>query len=541
MEDFSYVNFFKLISLQKARIPLVETGVVQNDFIETLVCSDEFGYVKKKNPNKAVPVLGYLQKIMEENELRNRLHCEKNDKVCYFYKKGVKKTCDESKVKEILLHPRLNLNIDMLQKYVPTFNDSDKPFILKLSYVKNEYKADCSYNKSHIKDPIALNQMLDIATIVMHLMEQILLKRIIQLNIEYTKDRGGLLWISSVPKCLLIEAKLTISHPIHTESDIEALSKTIPKSSIKTPVTAQVRKRENKYYEVKRPLKQVEEENYVFKRGQLRNNRSNLDSPIRIMSVEPEASGTPTTSQSPSDDGDNKSDCWGGFYQNSNQDGFLGIKGKSFEGNMIGEVFKNFVKFRNKPPRKSILERRNTMKIPADAKKAQKPKRKTHFAYPNKSLPKLVKLPKQSVYAKNFIELVMKTYCKNVKKTDKKLSSHLPEEFGMGTSLTSEEFSKFLSTVDVIKEDYSKNRYSSKQNIEELGNSKSTTPIEEYKIKKIDTQNVKNILEKRKKILGKPYAQTSRRKSKSMLSLLISTPRAKVRSSKRKSIIDLIS
>lgn len=523
MEDYSYVNFFKFISSQKTRIPIVETGIVQGDLIESLLCSDEYGSIKKKNPNKPIPLITYLQKILEENELRNKLHNEKHEKVCYFYKKGQKKLYDISKVKELVIRPRLNLHIDFIQKYIPTFNNSDKVLVQKMSYIQNEYKAESLYGKSYIKDPIIINQMIDIATIIMHLMEQIELKRVLQLHIEYIKDRSGALWICNMPKCLLIEAKLTIVHTINTENDIETLSKTIPKSSVKPIAFTQGRKKENKYYEVKRPLKQTTEESYTFRRGQLRNNNSNLDSPIRIRSLEPDLPITPANSHSPARGSDIKTLCWGKFLQNISSESFNETKAKNDDGHMVNEVFKNFMKFRHRPPRESILERRNTMRSPADAKKTTKPKRKTHFAHPNKSLPKLVKLPKQATYAKGFIELVMKTYCK-----DKGLSQHMPEEFGMTTCLSSEEFSNFLSTVDAPKKDYSENRLSARI-FEESVNSKSTSPREEAPKKKIDYQYVSSIMAKRKELFSKISNPLSTTKSKSMLSLLITTPRTRVR------------
>ena len=137
-----------------------------------------------------------------------------------------------------------------------------------------------------------------------------------------------------------------------------------------------------------------------------------------------------------------------------------------------------------------------------------------------KSFPKLTKIQKKPVYSKDFIELVMKTYCK--KKSFN--STFFPEEFGMKTNLTSEEFSLFLDTVYSPKEESVTNR-TSRPMLKKI--SEGILQKENPARKRFEIHFLKNILENRHKLFEKNLASHPVQGRQKMINLLIASPRSK--------------
>ena len=142
MQDLSYTNFFKLLSGLHIRILIIETGIIHNESIETLLCSDEQGYTKKKNNGKTLSLSSYIKKILEENDLKNKILHDPNDKICYFYKKGTRKLYDITKTKELLSKPSVGVHFELVQKYVQSIHETEKILTLKLSYLNSEFIAE---------------------------------------------------------------------------------------------------------------------------------------------------------------------------------------------------------------------------------------------------------------------------------------------------------------------------------------------------------------------------------------------------------------
>ena len=531
MEEISYLGFFRFLLAQKMRILVLETGIILNDNIDILISNDEQGFVKKKN-TKSISIQVYLQRLCEENDFKNKIQHNRNDKICYFYKKGQRKLLDDNKVKELFSKPKLTIAaVDMIQKYQCGLNEDEKIIKVKLSYINYEYHAEFYIGKYKLIDPIAMNSILDTITIIMMHLEQVETKRVIYLEIEYIKDRENNYWLISANNCKLIEAKYTINHPITSKYDIDQLERTIGKDLKMPPLAKKKNSKINKYYEIKpRPIEAKKPE-YIFKRGQLRNNQSNLDSPIRIISPniddeENEEKGEtslqnndpkknvsnpiPIYSQTP------KAPTHQCTIDNSEKSGFL-------------DCLKYFISYKISPNDNS-LDLSSGIRSPVDSRKTIYKRITTHRGS-FRSLTKPAKdHKKQPAYENDFIELVLKTHFKNTPYKYK----YIPDEFGMTTHVSSEEFTYFLSTIDNPKDEIFKNRLKPKPIIEESFNSRVSSSHETFPSKKkFEMQFMRNILAKKTVIFQnmpkpKPQAQTSRNQ-RSVLNLLINSPRSKLK------------
>lgn len=504
MEELSAVEFFKLISNQKIRILVVEVGIIVENMIDPLIINDELGYIKKKYNGKPVPLYTYLQKLCEENDLKNKLQRDPCDKICYFYKKGEKKLFDAGKIKEMIAKEKLNMPFDLMQRYVQNIHESEKLITQKVSYINGEFFVEFMSGKHKVYDPIITNSLLDTATIIMSNLEQTENKRVLQMNLDYARDREGVFWLVNMQKCRLIEAKYTMDYPVFTEYDLEQLHKSIPKASKLRPLASPLQSKTSKYYDVKKPPLE-EKSDYVFKKGQLRNLKSNLDSPIRVNSPElqlkeekksEESQSTPTNSDFPS-------------WQNL-MSPIKASSPKITSDNSIKKYLDNYMKSLSPKPHESEHFPQRDLK-----------KHTTIYRMNNiKSLPKLTKIQKKPGYSKDFIELVMKTYCK--KKSFN--SSHFPEEFGMKTNLTSEEFSIFLDTVYSPKEESVTSR-PPRPMLKKI--SEGFQQKENATRKRFEIQFLKNILENRHKLFEKNLASHPVQGRQKMINLLIASPRVK--------------
>ena len=166
------------------------------------------------------------------------------------------------------------------------------------------------------------------------------------------------------------------------------------------------------------------------------------------------------------------------------------------------------------------------MKSPTEFKKACTLSRKGNQATSVKNLPKLTKPPKKAAYNNDFMELVMKTYCKKLSIN----SDYFPDEFGMQNSLSSEEFSHFLSTVYPLRDGTMKGRSTIRPIRED--HSTDSLPKDDTNLRKLEFQFVKNILLNRQKLyeaIPKSKPMQGRQK---MINLLIASPKSRSLKSK---------
>ena len=278
MESKSSISFFQLLSHQSLIFPILETGIIRNDRIDILLSNDSQGYIKRKNP-KPLEISRYLMQSVEENDLKNRLLKLNNTRIIYAYKKGERKIYDDTSVKDLISKGHQKPSFDMIQKCLP--NGEDKIYSARVSYYSNKYQTSFTFGKSLITDQIAISSMIDMITMIMFSIESSEMKRVIQLHLEFLRDGVGALWFMNSTKCFLIEAKNTINEHILEERDLENFILAMAKKAKEKTMMKKIKISKD---EVKK--RNEDANSYIFKRGQLRNKSSNLESPIRITSPE---------------------------------------------------------------------------------------------------------------------------------------------------------------------------------------------------------------------------------------------------------------
>jgi hypothetical protein len=506
MEEISFGNFFKFLGTSKVQIPIIETALVQNEMIESILFTDDFGFVKKRSIPKPISLNSYFSRLLEENDWKNRLHSEKNNKICWFFKKSHRTLILDTRIKEILTKPRYLLNIDFIQKYIEPLSMIDKPLTLKLVYLNNQYVADIFFGQSKVNDPITLNLIFDISIILIHAFESSFIKRVVHIEVEFIKESASRVLLSNVNKCVLIEAKYTLGYSLHKNEDLETLIKSLPKNiPSKSPKTIR-----ESFSEKLPPLNSSTKEKsiYLFKRGQLRNIHSNLDSPIRI---------TPSFQMQeelflPEKIEEKTAESMVDLnYASESPDP---ADERTPDKQLINELLRGF--FIKKSFSVPNLPERPAVKSPLETQKWSNQGRRQLNSI--KTLPKINRKAKKG-YENDFIELVMNTYCKNKEGSVECRSG----DFGLPSNITSDEFSLFISNVDQPKELQQKNF---DRIVEESYISGSSSPVEPYPRMKFEIQFVSNILNKRKDIFKRVKSKKPGNRQK-LLSLILKSPRGK--------------
>ena len=449
MEEKTNTSFFKFISNQRLKIPILETGIIHNDYIESLIVNDESGFIQRK-PYKSLRLLSYLQQLSEENELKNRLVLFPNLKICYIYKRGERKVYEDTFIKEYLIKNKIKRSaFEIIQKCL--YATEEKIYLLKVSYYANQYHTNFTTGKNQVTDPIAISSMIDMLKMIMSCIELLETKRIIQMKIEFIRDNNGILWLMNCSKCLLIEAKYTLNEHLITEAHLDSFIKKM-RSKV-TDDQQKFKKKVNKYY--KMGLNKDEEggveSSYTFTRGQLRNKSSNLGSPIRIKSPEfPEE-----VFSTRRDTGRKISQILAKskkFLFESLQSKLPKLISRIDSQNkklVFSDAVNNYLKI-NKHAH-SEIPLQNTENRAMSLQKSEKSLSEFHYnpiskrkSYQSvKSLSKLPKINNNLSDGGIFMELILKTYFK-----EKDLGDFNNQEFGIDHSLSSEIYSKFLHIIN---------------------------------------------------------------------------------------------
>ena len=530
MEEKSFLDFFKFICKQKVKLLIIETGLVHNQIIESLIGNDDEGFIKKKNANKPIPILNYLQKIINENEIKNKLLKSHNQNICYFYRKGKKKLYQESKIKEILRNKKFNKQVEAIQKCAESFSSSEKIITAKVLFIKNEYKTSFAIGGSKFSEPLGISFIIDAITVIIACFEAAETKRIIKMSLEFIKDLQGLIWLISCDKCVLIEANYAIAYPINSEYDIMQIIKTPPKAADKTEKNIG---KANKYYMIPLKTEGNNSEKNLLERSQSKNDSNNLNFPIRVLSpiVQELKDGEKLEGlEKIMEKNEKKKDKKLKnqlkiqiFHTNASEKScFSGLLNESPYNRPATRM--NFIKedpieLINKDDQSKRLKRQSS-----DGLKGHKFGRKRNLTVESqKFLPKLTPHNKKPKYGNDFMELVLKTYCKQPE-----IEAKYPQkEFGIWPSLSCEEFSKIITRIsssDHLDDEpqFKLNNLLVKPILEESYFSKSSTPYNR-------PINDKHQLPRTsKKILSlKKAVDSINKKSLKKLSLLINSPRSR--------------
>lgn len=490
MDEKNEIEFFKILMKQEVQILILETGIITETNIGTVIFTDESGVVKSKHL-KNLMIEGYLMKVLEENDVRCRVLGIHNPKLVMFSKQGKKKLYCESEVKELINKKKTPISANLIQKLSSSLIVEEKFITAKMLYVRKEFFVSFSVENLQTNDPILTSHMLDLINLIVSALENSELKRVIHLELEFIKDNLSVIWLAGCIKCVLIEPCYLLKNPLNTEEDILKLKKFVPRAGPK--------KNPPKFLIKKVGSKEPSEfsKHYVFKKGQLRNLESRLNSAIKYTTDDPENLHTksfpeihinkllpelnpPRLLHHSESEGlkfavNNMNKHHLFTYDNLSKD--IVDSSKSFSKEEVRA--KGRKKFTEVPKKLSLIEH---------ARKSTYIKTPTSM----KTLPKLKKTPD---YGNYFMELVLNTYCKKNEQIKQKKA-----EFGLGTLVTCEEFSSLIS----ILEEYPGSRTSrliTNSALDYYPRSKCSTPnVEETKLPVNPSNGLKLIKNASKKL-----------------------------------------
>lgn len=390
MDYKSNVFFFKFLSKEKLKFPIVETGIIQNQCIEVLLANAEDGFIKAKFL-RPLKVLTYFAQLTEINKLNQMLLSTDNSSLLYTYKQGKRLVHDISFIKDFVSKTHHKLGFDLVQKCIR--HTDEKIHLAKVFYCSHNYETGFSIGDIQIFDQTLISNMIDVIRIILSAIEISLVKRVIKINLEFVKDFKGVLYLLNCKKLLVVEAKFTIGQTIRDSRELKGFIQMMLK---KTRGEKYAKKFKTKKLEEK---KNKEAEGYVFKKGQLRNLTSNIESPIRIC--------TP----------DEESEEKVKFFKNE-----LG-KGRDFEKIRLSHSIQNLLSERKMKKNKNFSVSRILDEYLKGKKKSNRPRCKQFWEkidgnlhlHKNFSTINLPKISKQSEQCDKtmFMELIFKTYFKN--------------------------------------------------------------------------------------------------------------------------------
>ena len=494
MDEKNEIEFFKILANQEVQLPVLETGIITETGIGTVVFTDETGMVKSKH-FKNLMIEGYLTKVLEETEVKCRVLGMHNPKLVMFSKQGKKKLYTESEIRELITKKKTPISANLAQKLSSLLFVEEKFITAKVLYIRKEFLISFSVENLQENDPILTSHMLDLINLIVSALETSELKRVIHLELDFIKDNSSAIWLSGCIKCVLVEPCYLLKNPLNTEEDVVKLKKFVPKAAPKrTPSRFLIKKVGSKEASEFSKL-------YVFKKGQLRNLESRLNSPIKYTTEDPENFRTGSLPEihinkllpdlaPPRFLHHSESEGLNLPVNTINKHHLFNFENTTKE---IMDTSKSFTKEEIRAnARKKLTEMPKKLSFMSHARKNTSVKTPTSM----KSLPKLKKAPEYGSY---FMELVLNTYCKKNEQIKQKKA-----EFGLGTFVTIEEFSSLINVL----EDYpgsKTSRLATNSALDYYPYSKCSTPsIDDAKVPVNPIRGLKFIKKASKKLAKNP-------------------------------------
>ncbi len=296
MEEKNFLWFCKLLVSGKVRLNLLETIFLTGEAVESWIYTDDTGTIRRRSPGEEglyryTDVLNFFLSRLQSTTTR----LTPSTVACSSLWKGVRTIMDVTQTEEALGKKDAFTRCSSLQEHRLSQSSRVSSYLYFAKYVHTQgYSTSvlrCIDNHHEKETSLRLHhKMRDMVQIVMNAIERVKLKRVMELELEFMQDEAGSLWIMACRRCrVAVPALCRPKQTLLPKEGSEPASKRIKD---------QLLKKKTKTYEkdddsVRAALQQHK---YVFKRGQLRNQHSNLNSPIRIHS--PLSSQTGSQSES---------------------------------------------------------------------------------------------------------------------------------------------------------------------------------------------------------------------------------------------------
>lgn len=283
MEEKNFLWLAKLLAAGKAQLNCLETIFLSGEVVDIWVFTDEVGVVRKRCASEegvynCTDALDFLLNRLKSTAVTK---LSPSSPVCYSVWKTTRTLIDVTQTEEAVLKRDALTRCSCLQEFKPTRSPRVTSYIYHAVYTNNHGYSTAAFrvvDKHREKETNVrvLHKMRDVLQVVLEAVERVKLMRVMEVELEVMQDETGALWLVACEKC-------KVAVPAYCRAK-KSITLEIPEASRR--IKNLLVKKKTKIYEKDDDSTQatLREHKYVFKRGQLRNQHSNLNSPIRIHS-----------------------------------------------------------------------------------------------------------------------------------------------------------------------------------------------------------------------------------------------------------------
>lgn len=283
MEEKSFLWLSRLLAAGKVRLNLLETVFFNAEAVEAWISTDETGTIRKHNPgeeslNSYTDALDFFLSRLKSTAAK----VTSSTAVCCSMWKGVRTILDVTQIEESLSRKDAFARCSALQEYKLPRSSRVLSYIYTAKYVHTQgYSTSVlrclETHREREASTRLLHKLRDFAQIVLSAVERVKLKRVMDLELELLQDEEGSLWLITCRRCRVAVPALCRLKRTLLPMDLFEPTKRI-KDQLSKQKTKTYEKGDDSIHTA------LQQHRYVFKRGQLRNQNSNLNSPIRLHS-----------------------------------------------------------------------------------------------------------------------------------------------------------------------------------------------------------------------------------------------------------------
>lgn len=281
MEDKGFLWLSRVLATAKSHVKVLETVFFRTAAVDTWIHTDSSGCLKRRSTGEDEEVSTYadtLAYFLSRLRLTTRSQGSAVP-LCFTVWKGARSVLDTAQAEEFLTRRDSSaLRCSYIQEYKEP--RSHKVFVYRTKYTPGlGYSSTLSQYTQGINEKVSnsrsKHKLRDVQTVILTAIERLKTKRVVDLELEFLQDEEGSFWLMGSLRCRVAAPDLC-SKELPPARSVERGSEHKLKQTVPKPV--------------------VTEGKYVFRKGQLRNQVSNLNSPLRIIS--PDSSPEPNQSSS---------------------------------------------------------------------------------------------------------------------------------------------------------------------------------------------------------------------------------------------------
>ena len=230
MEEKS--NLSVIQSLIGTKLSVLETVELNNKGIKFWAKSDKSGSLESVNKKELAHLKTELLNWIDEKAMKSKLSEKVQQKVCYSYLRDSRKICGAGEVKDLCYKKPFVFGNLVLQKYVGNINSDESSLLLRIVLVHKKYNSQIfkrTFNGklTKVKKGLYLNTLIDMAKVIITCVEQNeTQKKIVHIDIEFIEDLNGNHWVQFIHACRTINKKSIMNFSISCYEDIENYLKT---------------------------------------------------------------------------------------------------------------------------------------------------------------------------------------------------------------------------------------------------------------------------------------------------------------------------